>query len=196
MVIPKDEHRHRMAVELAKVVAGTIMQRARLTVTRLSDAAWQAQVILHDDEADQDQVLVHRFATEAEALAHVHARFVTHFLAFSPAELAGVEVAWDVSAYEDTPPAYLDLVTLAATAVEEALVEAIAERATDELRWRGEPITWGVVDAETDQFTPQYTEYPGQRGRPTRVVYADGQVLYVNDAGDLVDEDDTPIEEG
>ncbi len=185
-----------MAVELAKVVAGTIIQRARFALTQFSDTVWQAQVILHDDEADQDSIIVHRFATEAEALAHVHAGFVTHFLAFSDAELAGAEVAWDVSAYEDTPPEYLDLATLVATEVEEALAEEVAARATEELRRRGEPITWGMLEYETDEFTPQYTEYPGQGGQPTRVVYADGRVLYLNDEGDLVDEHGQPVTEG
>ncbi len=183
-----------MAVELAKMVHGRIIQRARFTITGRGDADWRVVVIVHHDAASQDDLQVVPFASEAEALAHVHARLVSHFLTFSPAELTGAEVAWEVAAYGETLPAYLDLATLVATEVEEALAEELAERETEELRRRGEPITWGAVD-ETGQFTLQYTEYPGQDGRPTRVVYADGRVLCVNDAGDLVDEHGQPVTE-
>ncbi len=185
-----------MSVELAKVVAGTIVQRARFAIPQLRADSWRVVVIVHHDEASQDDIEAMRFATAAEALAHVHARFATHFLAFSPAELAGAEVAWDVSAYEDTSMEYLDLATLVATEVEEALGEEIAVWETADLRRRGELITWGMLDEETDQFTPQYTEYPGQGGTPTRVIYADGRVLYIDDEGQLVDEHGKPVEEG
>ncbi len=185
-----------MSVELAKIVAGTIVQRARFAIPQLQADSWRVVMIVHHDEASQDDIEAMSFATQEEALAHVHARFVTHFLAFSPAELAGAEVAWEVAAYEDTAPESLDLATLVATEVEEALAEEIAVLKTAELRRRGEPITWGVLDEETGQFTPQYTAYPGQSGKPTRVVSADGRVLSINDEGELVDEHVTPVEEG
>jgi len=181
-----------MSVELTKLVNGTIVQRARFIITHLHDDGWRVQLVLRADDPDRYAIRTETVATETAAIATVFHQLVSYFLDFSHEELGGAEITWQVAVPQDTPPQHIELAQLIAGGVEEALVEELAEelaeQETEARRRRGQPITWGSVDKETGAFTPQYTEYPGVGGRPTRVVYADGSVAYVDDEGELMDE--------
>jgi hypothetical protein len=185
-----------MSVELTNLVNGTIRHRAQFIITHLHDNGWRVQVILRAAEASRYDIRTTTVATEAEAMATVHHQLGSYFLAVAEEDVGGDKIIWQVAAPQDTPPQFIELAMDIAAGVDEDLAGEVEEQEIEAMRRRGEPITWGLVDYDTGEVTPQYTEYPGQGGKPTRRVFMDGTVEYRDEEDDLVDEQGHPITEG